>query len=56
MTLTTIKLALALVGIATWGYGTRVEDPRIQWLGIAMVAIAAVLRFFGRRRGTRNVE
>jgi hypothetical protein len=52
MNLTTVKLTLALVGIATWGYGTRVGDARIQWFGIAVVAIAVVLRFFGR--GTRG--
>ncbi|HJR64774.1 MAG TPA: hypothetical protein VJ803_13810 [Gemmatimonadaceae bacterium] len=59
MKLTTIKLALALIGIATWGYGTRVENARIQWFGIALVAIAVVLRFVGRGtkdagRGTRS--
>lgn len=48
-TLTSVKLGLAIAGIAIWGYGTRIEDERIQWAGIAVVALAVVLRFIRPR-------
>ena len=47
--LTWVKLGIALVGIATWGYGQRVENVRVEWFGIALVVVAFVLRWVGRR-------
>lgn len=47
--LTTAQVALAVIGLLVWGYGARIEDGRIGWVGIAMVAAASVLRFAKRR-------
>ncbi|MDQ3811185.1 MAG: hypothetical protein M3336_12930 [Chloroflexota bacterium] len=48
-------MALATVGILTWGYGTRVGHAGVQWLGIAFVAVAFLLRY-ARRRQSRPTE
>ena len=48
--MTWIKLAFALIGVAIWGYGTQTGDRNLQWGGIAIVLIAFLLRFVGRRR------
>jgi hypothetical protein len=45
---TEIQLALAAIGLVVWGYGARVDDRRLQWIGIAFFAAATVLRFFKR--------
>ncbi|MGH7717398.1 MAG: hypothetical protein ACREON_00950 [Gemmatimonadaceae bacterium] len=45
----TARLLIAVVGIAIWGYGTRVGDPRLQWGGIAVVAVAVIMKLFGKR-------
>ena len=46
---TEIQLALAAAGFVVWAYGTRGEDVRLQWIGIAFFAGATVLRFFKKR-------
>lgn len=46
---TEIQLVLAAIGLAVWGYGVRVDDPRREWIGIAFFAAATVLRFFKKR-------
>jgi len=43
--ITAAQLALAAIGIVTWGWGTRVGDPRFAWAGIAFLAVASLLRF-----------
>jgi len=45
-----VKLGLAVAGIILFGYGIRGDDPRLRWAGIAFLALAAILRFLGRRR------
>ena len=47
--ITTAQLALAAIGIVVWGYGTRIGDARVGWVGIAMLAAASLLRFVKRR-------
>jgi hypothetical protein len=47
--ITTLKLALAVVGVMVFGYGVRADSASIRWAGIALVAVAAALRFVGRR-------
>jgi len=42
------KLAFALVGIAVFAYGARVDDKIIRWVGIAFVVVAFLLRFAKR--------
>jgi len=48
-TLTTVKVALGVIGLIVWGYGVRVDDPLIRWIGIAFFAAAVILRFVSRR-------
>lgn len=52
---TTIQLALLLIGLIVWGYGQRVDDPSLRLVGIALFALATMLRFF-RRSGTHHEE
>jgi hypothetical protein len=48
-TLTSVKVALAVVGLVVWGYGVRVDDPVLRWVGVALFAGAVLLRFLSRR-------
>ena len=43
--LTVVKIALAVAGVATFGYGVRVDSTTARWVGIGLVAVAAALRF-----------
>jgi hypothetical protein len=45
----TAQLALSVIGLIVWGYGTRLDDPRVGWAGVALIAVAALLRFAKRR-------
>ncbi len=47
--LSTTKLIVAAWGLIIWGYGIRNEDATLQWVGIAMLATAVLLRFIRRR-------
>ena len=49
MSLTSAKLILAAAGLVVWGYGVQAENPVMSWLGIAMLAIAAAMRFYRPR-------
>ena len=51
--LTSVKLGLAASGLVIWGYGIRTSEPIMEWLGIAMLVSAVVLRFAGRRNTER---
>lgn len=48
------KLVFALLGVAIWGYGLRIEERNLQWLGIGVIAIAFIIRFLpkGQPPGT----
>jgi hypothetical protein len=52
--LTRAKLALALMGLVLFGAGARLDDARLRWAGIALVAVAWVLRFV--RTGTSTTS
>lgn len=52
---TTFQIAFLAMGLITWGYGQRVDDPRLRLIGIAFLAVATVLRFF-RRSDTRRMD
>ena len=52
---TTIQLALLVIGVIVWGYGQRIDDPSLRLVGIALFALATMLRFF-RQSGTRIEE
>jgi hypothetical protein len=46
---TEAQLALLVIGVIVWGYGQRVEDNRLTWIGLAFFAAATLLRFFKRK-------
>lgn len=56
MSLLQAKLALALVGIATWGWGVRTGDPTLRWVGIALIGAAVLLRFVRPKRPELDSE
>jgi hypothetical protein len=43
-----IQLALLTIGVIVWGYGQRVDDNRLTWIGLAFFAAATALRFLKR--------
>jgi len=46
---TEIQIALLVIGVGVWGYGQRIDNDRLEIIGIVCFAIATVLRFFKRR-------
>jgi len=44
-TLTRVKLALALIGVAIFAAGVRFEQSGLRLIAIGVVAVAWVLRF-----------
>jgi len=46
---TEIQLALLVIGLIVWGYGQRIDDPTLRWIGIGFFAIATILRFFKKK-------
>lgn len=46
------RIALLVMGLAVWGYGVRTDDSRLGYVGIALLALSLVLRFFARRSPT----
>lgn len=43
---TIIKIALALAGIVLFGAGIRLNQDGLRWAGLALVAVAWLLRFW----------
>ncbi len=43
------RIIVTLLGIAVWGYGQRFELPAVRFGGIAILAVALMLRFAPRR-------
>jgi hypothetical protein len=46
---TEIQIALLLVGISVWGYGTRADIDVLKYIGIVLFAAATLLRLFKPR-------
>ena len=44
------RLTIALAGLVVFGYGIRVENMTIRWVGVACLVVALALRFLGRSR------
>lgn len=44
-----VRIALLVIGLVVWGYGARVDDSRLRMIGIGILAVALILRFFRRR-------
>lgn len=47
--LTRIKLLVAAAGLSVWAMGVRMGNDRMRWVGIVLLAIATLLRFFRDR-------
>jgi hypothetical protein len=45
---TQIQLALLAIGVIVWGYGQRIENDRLTYIGLAFFAAAALARFVKR--------
>jgi hypothetical protein len=43
------RLVLTGVGVAIWGYGNATEENRFMYAGIAILAVALLLRFVPKR-------
>jgi hypothetical protein len=48
--LTQARLALAMFGMLIFGYGVRVADSRVRWVGVGCLAVSLLLRWFPERR------
>lgn len=46
---TQLKIALAAIGLVFWGYGYRVTNPTLRWIGIVFLAVAVILRLVPKR-------
>lgn len=46
---TQLKLAFAVIGLAIWLWGQRVDDPNLRWLGIGFLAASVLMRFLPKR-------
>ena len=44
-----IQLALLVIGLVVWGYGQRVDNALLRYIGIVFFATATLLRFLKRR-------
>lgn len=49
MTIMAARIALLVVGLAVWGYGVRADDSQLRVIGIALLAVSLILRFFRRK-------
>ena len=47
--LLTARLVLMAVGVLVWGYGQRADIPQVRIAGMAILAVALLLRFVPRR-------
>ena len=47
--LTALKIAFAGAGAVVLFYGIRYDDEFIRWVGIALLAVAVLLRLFNKR-------
>jgi hypothetical protein len=54
MSLVWVRFALAAIGLLLCGYGIRVDDAMIRWVGIGFLAVALLLRFAPRSRPPSN--
>ena len=46
---TMAQVALLAIGLIVWGYGSRVNDDRLSWIGIGCFAGAVLLRLLRGR-------
>ena len=48
------QVALLVIGVIVWGYGTRVDDERLRWVGIGCFGVAFLLRILKKRDASLN--
>jgi hypothetical protein len=48
--LTKAKLIVAASGMVIWGYGINRGPELLKWTGIALLIVAVLLRFVGRKK------
>lgn len=52
-----VRLAIAIIGIVTWGYGVAADLPRVRLAGIILMAASLILRFLPKKlHGDRGDE
>ena len=56
MSFQTMKLAVAAVGVAIWVYGYSSDNARIRWIGIAVLGVSLLMRFFRPRKPTSPAQ
>lgn len=44
-----VRVVLAAIGVAVWGYGYRYDESDVRLAGIAILAVALLLRFAPKR-------
>jgi len=48
-TLLWVRTALAVIGVAVWGWGYRIDDPRVRLTGMGILLVTLLLRFVPKR-------
>jgi hypothetical protein len=43
------RTVLLAIGVITWGYGYRVDDPKVRLSAIGILVVALLLRFVPKR-------
>jgi hypothetical protein len=49
-----LRLALSLAGFVIWAWGARSDNRTAMWVGIAIMGVAVIARWFGPRPGRRS--
>lgn len=49
---TIAQVALLVIGLIVWGYGTRFDDRRLRWVGIGCFAAAFLLRLLKKKEAS----
>jgi hypothetical protein len=43
------RLILTGIGVAVWGYGSTTDQRQLMYVGMAILAVALLMRFLPRR-------
>jgi hypothetical protein len=46
---TEVQIACLVIGLIVWGYGQRIDNTLLRWMGIGFFAAATLLRFLKRQ-------
>ena len=47
-----LKMGFLVVGVATWFWGYRIENPGLRWIAIGFLVASFLLRFLERGRAS----